>query len=488
MVQAKTKTRRCNRGYNCGRSCISRSFNCFSNHDKNGKKIVENFTQQLVRLSGQVPFERGQEEKPPTSTVEIPEPTIEELIKTIGDIETPEEGIRPLTDKFVPHEVLIHEGSQIAGEFIDEEIVRRFSDDQKRKAFMKERSDKRQKLLFEREGLKIRLDVALIKEDFKEADEVTKRLDEIKEEMVELDPETRTVFFDRKEELLNEKRALRLKFDRGAIEQNELVKRTLQIDQELIGETMSRKPSTKAFRKLRDKLMENDNITREKVNENVEFVKFGISDARMRVLSDSLVEAAKLTNTLPREGFRVFKDPTKSRAYANHGFTEGDLWDLRDIVSERGINTQQGILNVSSEYYRSNKRITPSLNVGVDYFSDEGTTYHEFGHHVEFANRDLAQAMFDWVKSRASGPSKKLNELSPGNGYRDSEKAIPDEFVNTYVGKDYGADGSGIPQTEVFSMGLEYFEDEYRMEQLFSKDPEHFYLILGVLKQLRGEL
>ena len=43
--------KKCSRGWGCGNSCISRTKTCRSNLDANGKKIVENFTQQLLRLS-----------------------------------------------------------------------------------------------------------------------------------------------------------------------------------------------------------------------------------------------------------------------------------------------------------------------------------------------------------------------------------------------------------------------------------------------------
>ncbi len=50
------KARKCNRGFNCGRSCISRTFNCYSNVDANGKELVENFTQYILRLSQIAPM------------------------------------------------------------------------------------------------------------------------------------------------------------------------------------------------------------------------------------------------------------------------------------------------------------------------------------------------------------------------------------------------------------------------------------------------
>lgn len=102
--------------------------------------------------------------------------------------------------------------------------------------------------------------------------------------------------------------------------------------------------------------------------------------------------------------------------------------------------------------------------------------FHEMGHHVEYESKDLQKAVRDWVISRATGDQRPLRELTGDNGYRDDEMAYPDKFVDPYVGKLY-EDG----YTEVISMGMEHFYRAEDMDFLYSKDPEHFYLILGIL-------
>ena len=457
------KARKCNKGFNCGRSCISRTFNCFSNHDKNGKKIVENFTQYLVRLSGQKPFRKDPDD----------------ISLEGGD------GFPPLRDKFTTHAEYISAGRELAMQFIKSELVQASEADRERREFINEKSRLRERILLEREGLKIKLEVALIEADRELADLVTLRLDEIKDEMKELDPETRTQFFDRTEELLNEKHALRLKFERGLIEKNDLVKRTLEIDQEM-KDGRGESPSKRAFKKLReDYLLKNDNVTAEQVKESTEFVPLGLTESRYNLIRDSMVDVAKIVNMVPKKGFKVLKDPSKDRAYADHSLTIDDIREIGDNAKEQGATTQIEKMNISSKYYRESEKVKPSINTGKDYSRDDDTIYHEYGHHVEFANRDIAQAMTDWIKSRASGSPEKLNKLIPDGGYRDNEVAYPDEFIHKYVGKVYVGDGSLIPQTEAFSMGIEHFVNEWKMKRLFERDPEHFYLMLGVLKTLR---
>ncbi|NEZ65532.1 DUF1073 domain-containing protein [Leptolyngbyaceae cyanobacterium CCMR0082] len=119
------------------------------------------------------------------------------------------------------------------------------------------------------------------------------------------------------------------------------------------------------------------------------------------------------------------------------------------------------------------------INVGRPLSSASGkaSVFHEFGHHLEFSNPQLKTAGKDWIESRRSGPNKPLSELVPDSGYGRHEIAVPDRFIDPYVGRDYGDRA-----TEVFSMGIEHFSSARGMQQLYLKDPEHFYLTLGAIR------
>ena len=97
------------------------------------------------------------------------------------------------------------------------------------------------------------------------------------------------------------------------------------------------------------------------------------------------------------------------------------------------------------------------------------------GHHVEFEDKALLAAAKSWVKSRASGEQQPLSQLVKGSSYDSNEIALPDKFIDPYVGKIYPS------STEVFSMGLQHFTDKESMLDLLKRDREHILLIVGAI-------
>lgn len=70
----------------------------------------------------------------------------------------------------------------------------------------------------------------------------------------------------------------------------------------------------------------------------------------------------------------------------------------------------------------------------------------------------------------------RLNELIPGSTYKDHERVRPDQFLTSYIGKDYGDEPTS--SYEVLSMGLEgIWTGSLPMHQ----DGDHRALILGLL-------
>jgi hypothetical protein len=126
-----------------------------------------------------------------------------------------------------------------------------------------------------------------------------------------------------------------------------------------------------------------------------------------------------------------------------------------------------------------------SIDLGYGTPKGEGKTalFHEYGHIIE-KKLQSSSWMQEWVRSRATGESTSLRELTGNNNYESDEKAVPDHFVHPYVGRDYKYEGG----SEVFSMGFQHFASSLDMSRLFMKDPEHFYLTLGMLleAQRRG--
>lgn len=127
-----------------------------------------------------------------------------------------------------------------------------------------------------------------------------------------------------------------------------------------------------------------------------------------------------------------------------------------------------------------------TIDVGMssDWYNQNQVFYHEFGHHVEFSNQGVAEAMANWVLSRATSTEPvSLNELSGLSSYGESEVALPGNYFDPYVSKVY-EDSSGLIITEAFSIGFQYFTDPVSMQILYERDPEHFRLIVGALLNL----
>ncbi|MCK5687925.1 hypothetical protein KAI87_01585 [Myxococcota bacterium] len=127
------------------------------------------------------------------------------------------------------------------------------------------------------------------------------------------------------------------------------------------------------------------------------------------------------------------------------------------------------------------KNTMRQINIGVKPTADalKRVLFHEFGHHFEFNMKETQLAAGVWIKGRStSKETKMLKDLVPKSKYKDTEIAWPDHFLSPYVGKFYKA---GF--TEVISMGLERFRKAATMADMLSKDADHFYLVLGMLRE-----
>lgn len=102
--------------------------------------------------------------------------------------------------------------------------------------------------------------------------------------------------------------------------------------------------------------------------------------------------------------------------------------------------------------------------------------WHEMAHHLE--NDAIAKGAANGYleKRRTSEKLHSLKSLTGNSGYRSSEKAYTDSFIDPYIGK-YYRDGA----TEVFSMGVQYLAYPYSAALFYSKDPELFAMVSGYL-------
>jgi len=128
-----------------------------------------------------------------------------------------------------------------------------------------------------------------------------------------------------------------------------------------------------------------------------------------------------------------------------------------------------------------------TLNVGAK--ASSKTITHELAHGLEHDHPELAEAARSFLDARAAFASpdgaptpQRLDVLDPANRgeYRPDELALEGGFASKYTGKLYP------DATEVITTGLDTFVDPERMLELFQRDPEHFELILGMLRTLKA--
>ena len=133
---------------------------------------------------------------------------------------------------------------------------------------------------------------------------------------------------------------------------------------------------------------------------------------------------------------------------------------------------------------KGGQRAAAQPTTGVVYVAGEfsrSVFFHELAHVLEDDERTkaLANRFIDQRTGRDQEGKNKVETLASltGNrGYKSSEVAYKDSFIDPYVGKYYR---NGI--TEVFSMGVQYFSSTEAMAVLAEKDPDHFAFMLGYL-------
>lgn len=132
------------------------------------------------------------------------------------------------------------------------------------------------------------------------------------------------------------------------------------------------------------------------------------------------------------------------------------------------------VFSASRGYYTPlSKGVTADLAVsGIDGSSRFETSIHELGHRFETVIPKILKAEKIFYDRRTAG--EPLKWLGPG--YSKSEKSRKDNFINTYIGKDYGGNSY-----EVVSMGFQYaYTDASRL----ISDKDYAQVIYGILALL----
>ena len=137
---------------------------------------------------------------------------------------------------------------------------------------------------------------------------------------------------------------------------------------------------------------------------------------------------------------------------------------------------------------KGGQRAAAQPTTGVVYVAgsfSKQTLFHELAHVLEDdeRTRSVANRFLDHRTGRTEEGKNKVVSLAALTGnrnYKSSEVAYKDSFIDPYVGKHY-RDGK---VTEVFSMGMQYFNSPESMAVLCEKDPDHFNFMLGYMTTL----
>ncbi|HSB55508.1 MAG TPA: hypothetical protein VLD58_14205, partial [Gemmatimonadales bacterium] len=150
---------------------------------------------------------------------------------------------------------------------------------------------------------------------------------------------------------------------------------------------------------------------------------------------------------------------------------------VRRLIPEELLSTMQ--IDVAFDprngraYYNSTTAV-PSVSLMAD--NRPTTLLHEFGHAVEDQHPAIGRASLEFLDRRTRGEAAEyLAALKPSGGYDSHEMTRKDQFLDPYMGKDYGRTA-----TEILSMGLEeMMKDPVAFAE---KDPEMFDYIWSTLR------
>lgn len=190
----------------------------------------------------------------------------------------------------------------------------------------------------------------------------------------------------------------------------------------------------------------------------------GMNKFRSRLLKDGLSDSEAKGKA---DGVRITPSAARQQRESDLRATLVEFFQLTNGKGSRSIK------QLIYDQPRAWASRTGEVNVGVPSSRSPETLFHEFGHHVEY---ELGAELFQsWIAARATGKPQTLRRLTGNAAYGSDERAQPDDFINPYVGKIYP------DATEVVSMGLEHFKTVDRMVDLWSLDPDHFFLVLGAI-------
>lgn len=129
---------------------------------------------------------------------------------------------------------------------------------------------------------------------------------------------------------------------------------------------------------------------------------------------------------------------------------------------------------VKRGYYRHGSPAELALSERYGEHNSFRTAIHELTHRQEHINDDILRAEKTFYEERTHGENVvRLKDIYPGSNYRPEEITRVDNFLDAYMGKDYGGRAY-----EILSMGLDTF---YTRPLDLAKDRDMFEWVIEVL-------
>lgn len=205
--------------------------------------------------------------------------------------------------------------------------------------------------------------------------------------------------------------------------------------------------------KQRKALLSRDAATVKRAKDNAAKVKIASGDARIDQQVKAEIEEFYILTGGGLQKLRAVGITDSDRLYAD---------------------TNNGFINLG---FAGKRDLRTGTKEDKDFAKSQ--VFHELAHFTEAENPQLLRIAEKWREKRATGKPKLMSELSHAD-YGDDEVAVPDHFVDPYVGRVYPP---AYKATEVISMGFERFSSAKSMAKLYRDDPEFFNLIAGVAKK-----
>lgn len=197
--------------------------------------------------------------------------------------------------------------------------------------------------------------------------------------------------------------------------------------------------------------------------------------------AEALADAIPVSLQPPVNGSKKMLLPAKAEAVLKEAMTEFyriTMGGGSDKIKSIGWEDPRGHVNQKTGFFNVGNRLSPAL------------VFHELGHFAEGPAERSRHNAFIRNRGVPPGDLEQLVGYDPGEV---ASKGSGDKFIDPYVAKYYGPPllfkdqylGWDYYDTEVLSMGLEYFSSPELMLELYQKDREHFMLTKQYLEEQR---